>query len=509
MIARHYLDALDAVPDDADAGEIRGQAIAALIRAAERAERTGAPAPAATSYATAAELTQADTAGGQQTAAAALWEHAAGAASPMPTGPRPSSMPSKAGDLYQQCGESRAAARAQAIAGRALRLRGRHARRASSSPRLWRCCGQTPTPTPSRPWASWRGWRCSPARQTRTRCPPRPSHSARPSPWTTGPSPTCSPLAGSATTTPNGGRRRPPISGRPPGWPAQAGEGASLGRALLNLSDAINGNRSRRRRGGGPRRRRSLAPGWRPRPSGVRDREPGAGAADDSATGTSPRPNWPRPSTPTAWPAREVLASYRAWLAALRGDTAAAQAVLAGLADLRASEDPQDQAIHRGRGGVHRRRPPPARRRAAPRPRRPRPGRRAWGSATSTRAVGVAAGRPRRPRPGRHRHHRRAAGLARRLPARAAGSHAARRTRPGPRPPHRRRRRPGSPALAFAAAITGLRQHSTPYHLAHGLLDHAEHLIAQGDAEAAAAAIGEARDIAQPPALPAAAGPRR
>ena len=44
VIARHYLDALNAVPDDPDTDQIRGQAIATLIRAAERAERTGAPA---------------------------------------------------------------------------------------------------------------------------------------------------------------------------------------------------------------------------------------------------------------------------------------------------------------------------------------------------------------------------------------------------------------------------------------------------------------------------------
>jgi predicted ATPase len=47
VIARHYLDALDAVPSDPDTGQIRGQAIAALTRAAERAERTGAPGLAA------------------------------------------------------------------------------------------------------------------------------------------------------------------------------------------------------------------------------------------------------------------------------------------------------------------------------------------------------------------------------------------------------------------------------------------------------------------------------
>ena len=56
VIARHYLDALDAVPDDPDVGKIRGQAIRALIRAAERAGGTGAPALAAASYAAAAEL---------------------------------------------------------------------------------------------------------------------------------------------------------------------------------------------------------------------------------------------------------------------------------------------------------------------------------------------------------------------------------------------------------------------------------------------------------------------
>ena len=52
------------------------------------------------------------------------------------------------------------------------------------------------------------------------------------------------------------------------------------------------------------------------------------------------------------------------------------------------------------------------------------------------------------------------------------------------------------PGVAFAAAITGLRQHSTPYHLAYGLLDHAQYLIGLGDAKAAATAIGEASGIA-------------
>jgi hypothetical protein len=52
---------------------------------------------------------------------------------------------------------------------------------------------------------------------------------------------------------------------------------------------------------------------------------------------------------------------------------------------------------------------------------------------------------------------------------------------------------------AWSSAIASLREHSTPYHLAHGLLDHArhlQHLRRSGGADAAAAAIEEARGIA-------------
>jgi hypothetical protein len=56
---------------------------------------------------------------------------------------------------------------------------------------------------------------------------------------------------------------------------------------------------------------------------------------------------------------------------------------------------------------------------------------------------------------------------------------------------------PDADGAAWTAAIAGLRQHSTPYHLAYGLLDHAARLAARGDAEAAEAAVGEARAIAE------------
>jgi len=50
-------------------------------------------------------------------------------------------------------------------------------------------------------------------------------------------------------------------------------------------------------------------------------------------------------------------------------------------------------------------------------------------------------------------------------------------------------------AADIAAPVAGLREKSTPYHLAHGLLDHAEYLTRHGHAAAAALAIDEARAI--------------
>ena len=123
----------------------------------------------------------------------------------------------------------------------------------------------------------------------------------------------------------------------------------------------------------------------------------------------------------------EHLACYRAWLAALRGGTETAQTVLARLTDLRATEDPQDQATIAVVEAFTAAPPRPARRRASLRPRRPRPRRRP-GNQPRVPAVGVAAGRPRRARPRRHRHRQRPARDARRLPARATGPDAARRT---------------------------------------------------------------------------------
>ena len=191
----------------------------------------------------------------------------------------------------------------------------------------------------------------------------------------------------------------------------------------------------------------------------------------------------------------EFLACYRAWVAALRGEAPAAQAALAGLGDLRASEDPQDQALI------------------------------AVAEAFTAAALGQPAAALRHARAVLD--HAGVLGISAEdlrwawpLAARAAHDLADTATetgllalldgyRPGRLAPMLRAERDLARARlaaadsdpdagpALAAAIAGLRQHSTPYHLAHGLLDHAAHLAAHGETEAAAAATSEAVGIAR------------
>ena len=111
VIARHYLDALAAVPHDVDAAEIRAQAIGALIRAAERAQRTGAPALAATRYATAAQLTQDqpdEKWHAEQHTAGLMWERAARASLTHADWPAVLEYADRASDCHRQASDLRA-----------------------------------------------------------------------------------------------------------------------------------------------------------------------------------------------------------------------------------------------------------------------------------------------------------------------------------------------------------------------------------------------------------------
>jgi hypothetical protein len=190
----------------------------------------------------------------------------------------------------------------------------------------------------------------------------------------------------------------------------------------------------------------------------------------------------------------ELLACCRGWLAALRGDAAAAQATLAGLTDLRASEDRQGQALVslvEGFTAAARRQP-----------------RAALGHARAVLAhagaLGISHGflRWAWPLAARAAHDLGDTAAVSELlallddyqPRHLAPMLRAERDLAGAR----LAAADGDPdaAAAFAAAISSLRAQSTPYHLAHGLLDYAWYLTRLPDAEATARAVGEARDIA-------------
>ncbi len=127
VVARHYLDALAAVPDDPDIPQLRSLAIAALVRAGERSQRAGAQAPAAASYAAAAEciIEQPESHKGDLSAAL-MFERAAEAAIFARSYGDAERYADRARQLYLDDGQPRAAARAQATAGQALRRAGRH-----------------------------------------------------------------------------------------------------------------------------------------------------------------------------------------------------------------------------------------------------------------------------------------------------------------------------------------------------------------------------------------------
>jgi hypothetical protein len=192
----------------------------------------------------------------------------------------------------------------------------------------------------------------------------------------------------------------------------------------------------------------------------------------------------------------EDLSCERGWMAALRGDTPAAQEILAGLDDLRATEDPQDKAfvgIVEAFTAAAGSQPQDALRHA-----------RAILAHSDALGISSVYLRWAWPLAARCAHELGDAAAARELLA-LLDSY-----QPGYLAPMLRAERDlararlaasdsdndGAAAAPFTAAITGLRGQSTPYHLAHGLLDHAQYLARTGDAEAAAAAMGEARDIA-------------
>ena len=495
VIARHYLDALDAVPADPDADQIRGQAIAALTRAAERAGRTGAPALAAASYATAARLTQADaTAGGQHTAAALLWEHAARAALTNADYAAAVEQAGHAGELYRQGGDTRATARTQTIAGQALRQWGRHAQAREQLTAAVAVLRENPGPDTVRALGDLA------TLEVFAGAPDADALSAESLALGQALAVDDATLAHLFTTRgichARAGRRQQAAAYHREAarLAERAGDTASLGRALVSLSDAVTGTDP----AAGTEAARAAAAHLRR--AGARNHL--AVAVANLAHALLMTGDWDTAEAELAQAADgdglasiEYLACDRAWLAALRGDTRAALAALAELGDLRANEDPQEKAaiaVAEAFTAAAQRQPAAALRHA----------RATLGHAA---ALGISHDSVRWawPLAARAAHDLSDTATARDLLALLDGY------QPGELAPMQRAERdlararltaadadPGA-AAAFAAAITGLRQHSTPYHLAQGLLDHAAHLLRLGDDQAAEAAIGEARSIAQ------------
>jgi tetratricopeptide (TPR) repeat protein len=273
----------------------------------------------------------------------------------------------------------------------------------------------------------------------------------------------------------------------------QAGDSIRLGRALLNLSDTVTGTDP----AAGAEAARAAAAHLRR----AGDRDLLAFAVSNLAQALLMTGDWDTAETELNQALDgdglvdlEYLACYRAWLAALRGDTPTAQAALAGLGDLRATEDPQDQALIAATEAI-----------TAAAGRQVAAALRCANAALGhAAALGIS-----------HEYLRWAWPLAARAACDLADTAAITELlavldgyRPGHLAPMQRAERdlararraaddgdPGAGA-AFTAAIAGLREHSTPYHLAHGLLDQAEYLTRLGDTEAAETATAEARDIA-------------
>ena len=493
VIARHYLDALDAVPGDGDAGQIRGQAIAALTRAADRAGRTGAPARAAASYAAAARLTPASTPDGQP-AAAVLWEHAAEASLTDADWAAAAEQAGQAGELYRQGGETRSAARAQVIAGQALRQWGRHAQAREQLTAAVAVLRDDPDTDTVRALGEL-------ARlEVATGSPAADALSAEALALGQDLAVDEATLAGLFTSRGIGhgfAGRRPEAAAylrEAARLAGQAGDNVLLGRALLNLSDTVTGTDP----AAGAEAARAAAAQLRR--AGARILL--ATAVANLAQALLMTGDWDAAGAELAQAADadgladiEILACSRALVAALRGEVPAAQAILAGLGGLRASEDPQDQAfiaVAEAFTAAALGQPAAALRHARAAldhadvlgisaedlrwawPLAARAAHDLADSATETELLALLDGY----RPGRLAPMLRAERDLARARLAAAGSD------PDADP-------------AFAAAVAGLRQRSTPYHLAHGLLDHAGHLLRTGDTEAAGAAISEARGIAQ------------
>jgi class 3 adenylate cyclase/tetratricopeptide (TPR) repeat protein len=503
VIARHYLDAAGALPDDPDTRHIRSQAVTALIRAAERAERTGAPARAAAAYATAAQHTHSagadeESGEGQQAAdpppdPGELWERAADAALTHGDYPDAIDHAGRARDHYLQHDQHRAAARAQALTGTALQQQGRHGearQQFTAALQVLQVDPDIDTVRALQQFATLEVFAGSPDAGRLTTEPlilgqALGADTAR--------------LVGLLTIRGIylcvAARNVEGIAylTQAARLAEQAGDNTQMGRVLMNLSEAL-----------AVRDPTAAAAAARTAAGHLRqagDRPLLAGATENLVQALLLLGDWDAADDVLTQAIDsdglgdiEYLACERGLLAALRGDSDTAAAVLAGLKTMRASEDLQDQsviAVVEAFTADARREP-----------------RSALAHARRTLAHADALGmsfeslRWAWPLAARSAHDLGDSVAVGELLAMLDAYP------PGHLPPMllaerdltraRAAARGGAAAadISFVDALAVLRAQSTPFHLGHGLLDHAEHLLRRHDASAAARAVAEACDIA-------------
>jgi class 3 adenylate cyclase/tetratricopeptide (TPR) repeat protein len=497
VIAGHYLDALRAVPEDPDTAQIRADAIGTLIRAAERAERTGAAALAATSYATAAQLTSDQPAGEPEPGPSegTLWERAADAAITHSDWASAVGHADRAREYHARRGDARAAARAQTLAGRALR---RWDRLVEAREQLT---------------AALDVLRAEPGLDTVNALQGLASiHVAVGSPDAdrlstealtlgqalgAGPRQLADVLLTRAIHLAMAERRVEAVAcfREATLLAGQVGDGTLLGRILFNLSDSLAvtdpaGAAETARAATGHLRRAG-------------DRHYLAFAIINLAEALLELGDWDAAEQELTRGAEadgladvEYLTQTRGFLAALRGDIQTADTMLAALPDtMRTSDNPLNRAnisTVEAFTAVARHQAQDALRHA-----------RATLGHVSVLGISGQCSRWAWALAARAAHDLGDTAVTGELLAMLDAY------QPDQLPPLLPAERDlararlaasgGDPATAglFTAAISSLRQHAPPYHLAHGLLDHAEYLLAQQDSDAAEAAISEAREITE------------
>ncbi len=497
VIARHYLDALEAVPGDPDSGRIRALAAAALVRAAQRATRTGAPALAATNYAAAAQLHGSGVDGEVANAApdtGTLWERAAEAARDGGNYVAAIGHARQAADWFTRHGQVRAAAGAKLVAGNSLYRLGRHAEAREQLTTALEVLRAEPDARTARALAElallavFSGSAPDADRLSTEALILGQALDVDVSTLTTL-------FLARAIFLATQDRRAQQVAylRETVRLATKAGDNVALGRALLNLADA-------------EAHTDPAAAAADARSAVDQLRRAGASSMLEAAIANVVHAllmlgDWDGAEAELSAADADILSegfdyviALRALVAALRGDAKTARAGLESLVNLRGSDDVQDKAMVGVLTAFT----------AAAEGKPERALEQAMATVAHVGAIGMT-----------HETERWAWPLA----ARAAwqlGDNSATAVlldlvqgrQPGQLGPLLRAERDlaharlsaqdGGEAAdgAFAIAINGLRESGTPYHLAHGLLDHAEYLAAQGKADAAAAAIDEARDIA-------------